>query len=93
MYLGTLTELEQKLQQLKYANQKLERNSRGSVFEGVHDHMGSVQRTGADSDAIVEETTLIRGRGTSAPSGAKSTSNAFQVLPYLVALIVTTLFL
>lgn len=53
-----ITELEQKLLQLKIANQKLPRNSRGSsVFESVQDHKDSHL---GDSEAIVEETTLFR---------------------------------
>lgn len=81
----TLAELEQKLKQLQLANQKLERNSRGSVFESVHDHKNhgndavhdhknyaSIFRSGSPQEAIVEETSLIRGQSTST-SGVRLT--------------------
>lgn len=69
-----MSELEQKLKQLRVANQKLERNSRGSIFESVQDHKAYTEPSEGDAAAIVEETTLIRlqqiGNG-----GASLTSN------------------
>lgn len=63
--------MEQKLKQLRVANQKLERNSRGSIFESVHDHKAYTEPSDGDAAAIVEETTLIRlqqiGNGGSSP--------------------------
>lgn len=55
-----MSELEQKLKQLRIANQKLERNSRGSIFESVQDHKAYTEPSDGDAAAIVEETTLIR---------------------------------
>lgn len=82
----TVSELEQKLEQLKLANQKLQRNSRGSVFEGVHDNKALIRRAnGGDSAAIVEETTLIRAHN---PNSA-TTSNPFRILS-IIALGVLT---
>lgn len=47
----TAKELERKLEQLKVANQKLQRNSRGSVFQGVHDESALIRRSSSgDSD-------------------------------------------
>lgn len=88
---GTLDDLEQKLRQLKFANQKLERNSRGSVFEGIHDHKAYVQRA-SGSDAIVEETTLIRSKN---PATSATTSNniIFHSLPIVIAMCVIKLIL
>lgn len=90
-FLGTLDDLEQKLRQLKFANQKLERNSRGSVFEGIHDHKAYVQRA-SGSDAIVEETTLIRSKNPDT-SGATKISNYFHMLPIVIAMCVIKLIL
>lgn len=57
-----ISELEQKLKQLKIANKKLERNSRGSVFESIQDfsNFDRTDSTNDSGDAVVEETTLIR---------------------------------
>lgn len=81
--------------QLKLANQKLERNSRGSVFESVHDNKGYVQRAtpgGRSADAIVEETTLIRSRSTTnAAINHKSCANALVVLPLSIVLLLKVL--
>lgn len=55
-----MSELEQKLKQLRIANQKLERNSRGSIFDSVQDHKAYTEPSDGDAAAIVEETTLIR---------------------------------
>lgn len=63
-FLEAISELATKLKQLQIANQKLERNSRGSVFESVHDQKvntkGTEYSAAGDSEALVEETTLIR---------------------------------
>lgn len=50
-FLETANELERKLEQLKVANQKLHRNSRGSVMHGVHDEsMLSRRASTSESD-------------------------------------------
>lgn len=78
--------------QLKLANQKLERNSRGSVFESVHDNKAYIQRAspgGRGADAIVEETTLIRSRSTTvnAAINHKPGANVFVVVPVSIVLL------
>lgn len=78
--IGAISELEQKLKQLKIANQKLERNSRsGNVFESVHqDHqrIGSFVEAADDSAATVEETTLIRLQQIGGDSSSSASSSA-----------------
>lgn len=80
-----ISEVASKLKQLQIANQKLERNSRGSVFESVHEQKVNTQGTeysAGDSEALVEETTLIRlqqGGLSMAPS--PSTSNSVSATP------------
>lgn len=94
VFAATIEELEQKLSQLKLANQKLERNSRGSVFESVHDNKAYIQRASPNGDAIIEETTLIRSKSTT-PNAATnhiSGANVFVILPVSIVL-VATLFL
>lgn len=44
----TVNELKRKLEQLKVANQKLQRNSRGSVFQGMNDEPTPIRRSGID---------------------------------------------
>lgn len=83
IFIATLDELERKLLQLKYANQKLERNSRGSVFESIHDNKAYIQRTspGGVSDAsVVEEKTIFRN-----PIAATTASSASNFYPNSVA--------
>lgn len=96
-FAATIEELELKLMQLKLANQKLERNSRGSVFESVHDNKAYIERAGPGgrgADAIVEETTLIRNRSTTnAAINHKSCTNAFIVVPLSIVLLIKLLFL
>lgn len=63
--------------QLKQTNQKLERNSRDSVFEGIHDGRAHVERAspGAISEAtVIEETSLIRGQSTASTAAVSLTS-------------------
>lgn len=68
--------MEQKLKQLKIANQKLERNSRGSVFESVQDRKFDQQQQQLDAtDAIVEETTLFRFQNSGATTCASHLSH------------------
>lgn len=51
----------------------------------MHDHKAYIQRAGpGGTDAIVEETTLIRG-GSPIAGGAKS--NRSEVIPLLVAVV------
>lgn len=81
--------MEEKLEQLKLANQKLQRNSRGSVFEGVHDNKAFIRRANAgDSEAVVEETTLIRAHNPSAATKA----SAFQILSVIMLAVLTQTF-
>lgn len=91
---GTLDDLEQKLRELKFANPKLERNSRGSVFEGIHDQKTYVQRA-SGSDATVEETTLIRSKtAANAATASAATSNYIvHSLPIVIAMCVIKLIL
>lgn len=52
--------MEQKIKQLKIANQKLARNSRGSnVFESIHDNKPMTIDM-SDESANVEETSLFK---------------------------------
>lgn len=72
----TAKELERKLEQLKVANQKLQRNSRGSVFHGVHDdHNDDATSTrhsnSGDSDQLIH----IRAQTTN----SSSKFHAFQI--------------
>lgn len=55
----TAKELESKLEQLKMANQKLQRNSRGSVFQSVHDNESALIRRSSYGDS--DEPIHIRG--------------------------------
>lgn len=96
LFTATIDELEQKLMQLKLANQKLERNSRGSVFESVQDNKAYIQRAspgGRSADAIVEETTLIRSRSTTnaAMPTIQSCANTFIVVPLSIVLLMKIL--
>lgn len=46
--------MDNKLEQLKATNQKLQRNSRGSVFHSVHDNESALIRRSSSSDAADE---------------------------------------
>ncbi|XP_037043772.1 uncharacterized protein LOC119079810 [Bradysia coprophila] len=83
---NAITELEEKLVQLKIANQKLPRNSRGSsVFESVQDHKDSHL---GDSEAIVEETTIFRtqtnGAHTAATLGSAIVTVSVLVIKFIL---------
>lgn len=62
----TAKELEYKLEQLKMANQKLQRNSRGSVFHSVHDESALIRRSSTSNDS--DEPIHIRAQVTSSAS-------------------------
>lgn len=64
-YLEMVNELERKLEQLKLANQKLQRNSRGSVFHGVHDESTLIRRS---STPEFDEPIHIRAQVTNSAS-------------------------
>lgn len=84
IYIDEISEIEQKLKQLKLSNQKLGRNSRAhggtSIFESVQDY-----RTDK-SDAVVEETTFV------AASVSHNSSTRIQqlakILPLLLLLLI-----
>lgn len=85
-FTGTVYELERKLQQLKLANQKLQRNSRGSVFQGVHDHTAIVQPANFNETfAIVDEPFPIRAETT---SSASQTSSFIFMLPIIFSILI-----
>ncbi|XP_055309994.1 uncharacterized protein LOC129573502 isoform X2 [Sitodiplosis mosellana] len=54
-------DLDSKLEQLKATNQKLQRNSRGSVFQSIHDNESALIRRSSSSD-IAEEPIQIRAQ-------------------------------
>lgn len=77
--LVTAEELEKKLEQLKVANQKLQRNSRGS-FHGVHDDVALIRRSSSDN----EEPIHIHAETTSTASQITTT---FSIIVVFVSLL------
>jgi len=81
----TLSEIEQKLKQLKITNQKLARNSRaGNVFESVQDFKTTEMNSNDDS-AKVEETLLYKVERTEEILNSSS-RNPLAICSYLVIL-------
>lgn len=52
LFLEAVSELKRSLEQLKVANQKLQRNSRGSVFYGIHDESALMRRSSESDEPI-----------------------------------------
>lgn len=59
-------DLDSKLEQLKVTNQKLQRNSRGSVFRSIHDNESALIRRSSSSDS--DEPIHIRAQVTNSAS-------------------------
>jgi Zona pellucida-like domain len=84
-FIETLSEIEQKLKQLKITNQKLARNSRaGNVFESVQDFKTTEMNSNDDS-AKVEETLLYKVERTEQMLNSSS-KNSLAICSYLVIL-------
>lgn len=77
----TAKELEYKLDQLKMANQKLQRNSRGSVFRSVHDESSLIRRSSTNND--FDEPIHIR---------AEVTGSASKIVTFQMFTIITLVF-
>lgn len=72
-----VNELERKLEQLKLANQKQKRNSRGSVSHGVHDESTLFRRS---STSESDETIHIRAQVTNSASITKQMATIISLL-------------
>lgn len=83
LFLEIANELDHKLEQLKATNQKLQRNSRGSVFRSVHDDESALSHRSSTSDS--DEPIHIRAQVTN------SASKLFAIKITIISLVFTRL--